>query len=191
PCILCAVLLTTPHTELPDTTQLSELGVQHLYILEHPQLAHYTTGAYVDTLAWFIQERKPKLVVTSATPNGRDWTPRLGARLHIPLVPNCLGIDIHDEAIFALRSLYEGRVYVQTRTALHGHTALATLTPGARGTPPKQVHTPTSLKIVQITPEIELDHGQERIQRIAIQAPSPEEVELDAAERIIAGGRGV
>src|SRR5260370_36495697 len=32
-------------------------------------------------------------------------------------------------------------------------------------------------------------HG--RIRQIAMQAPSPEEIELDAAERIIAGGRGV
>jgi electron transfer flavoprotein alpha subunit len=33
--------------------------------------------------------------------------------------------------------------------------------------------------------------GQERIRRLAVKPPSPEEVELDAAERIVAGGRGI
>src|ERR1700682_4094777 len=73
---LSALLLTSPDLPEPDTTPLTNAGIQHLYFLSHPQLADYTTVGYVNALSWLIQQRKPQLVVTSATANGRDWMPR-------------------------------------------------------------------------------------------------------------------
>ena len=189
-----AVLLNSQQEKLPDVGLLPKLGVHHLYILEHPQLVRYSTEGYVSALAWFIQQRTPVLVVTSATPNGRDWTPRLASQLHLPFVPNCLSLDLHDDGLFVLRSMYEGRAYVQTRTALHGRTALATLVPGVRGMPAnvqEAQFSASSLKITRLMPEIRSGRGQERVRHLAVQTPSPEEIELDAAERIVAGGRGV
>lgn len=130
--------------------------------------------------------------MASATPNGRDCVPRLAATLHLPFVPNCLSIDLHNDGLLALRSIYEGRAYVLTRTALHGRTALATLVPGVRGMPTKTLANSSStvpLNIIRLTPEIQPQ--QERTRHIALQAPSPEEIELEAADRIVAGGRGV
>jgi electron transfer flavoprotein alpha subunit len=194
PVAVCAVLLVSQQEELPDVSLLPKLGIHRLYILEHPDLAYYSTESYVDALAWFIQQRAPILLVTSATPEGRDWMPRLAAQLRLPFVPNSLSLDIHDDGLFALRSIYEGRAYVRTRTALHGHTALATLVPGVRGVPAKiqqDFSSTSALEITSFVPVIQQRHDHECIRRIALQAPSPEEVELDAAERIVAGGRGV
>ena len=191
PATVCAVLLNQQQMDIPDVSLLPRLGVHHLYILEHPLLVRYSTEQYVSALAWFIQQRVPVLVTTSATPNGRDWTPRLASQLHLPFVPNCLSLDLHDDSIFVLRSMYEGRAYVQTRTALHGRTALATLVPGVRGTPVNRQRSFATLRMTRLIPEIRQGHEQTRVRHIAVQAPSPEEIELDAAERIIAGGRGV
>lgn len=191
PTTVSAILLVSSREALSDVALLT-LGVDHIYVLEHPQLAHYTTQNYVSALAWLMQQQPPTLVVNSATPNGRDWTARLAAQLHLPLVPNCLSLGLHDDDLFALRSIYEGRAYVQTRTALHGRTALATLVPGIRGAPSKTLEqSSVPQQITHLTPEISPRHRQERIRRIALQAPSPEEIELEAAERIVAGGRGV
>jgi electron transfer flavoprotein alpha subunit len=191
PTVVCAVLLCSPQAEFPDVGLLAKLGVHQLYVLEHMQLVHYTTEEYVSALAWFIQQRTPVLVATSATPNGRDWAPRLASRLHLPFVPNCLSLDVRDDGLFALRSMYEGRAYIQTRTALHGRTALATLVPGVRGMPVNEQRSLATLKMSRLIPEIQQESGQERVRHIEVQIPSPEEIELDAAERIIAGGRGV
>ena len=191
PATVCAVLLIPMQEDIPDVSLLPKLGVHHLYILEHPLLVRYSTEQYVSALAWFIQQRMPVLVATSATPNGRDWTPRLASQLHLPFVPNCLSLDLHDDSIFVLRSMYEGRAYVQTRTALHGRTALATLVPGVRGTPVNRQRSFATLRMTRLVSEIRQVHEQTRVRHIAVQAPSPEEIELDAAERIIAGGRGV
>ncbi len=185
-----AVLLTAPHTELPGLALLSATGIDALDVLEHEQLAFYTTESYVNALAWLLGQRSPLLVLTHATPNGRDCLPRLAAQLHLPFISSCLGLDLHDDAIFALRSIYEGRAYVQTRTALHGHTALATLIPGVRGTPAmKSNNASMRLEVEHYIPE--LVEADKRIKRITLQVPSAEEVELDAAERIVAGGRGI
>src|SRR6266446_2520914 len=194
PATICAVALAAPDIPLPDTAFLTHLGVHRLYILEHPQLAQFTTEGYASAMAWLIRQCHPLLVAASATANGRDWMPRLAARLHLPFVPGCLGLELHDDALFTLRSVYEGRAYIQTRTALHERTALATLVPGKRGVPVKiqnNVSATPSLTITRLVPDIPTNSGQERIRRLELQAPSPEEVELDAAERIVAGGRGV
>jgi len=53
------------------------------------------------------------------------------------------------------------------------------------------VSTNIPLTATHLTPEIQHKPEQEGIQRLAIQAPSPEEIELDAADRIVAGGRGI
>jgi electron transfer flavoprotein alpha subunit len=192
--VVCAVVLTSPDTTPLDTILLTAFGMQRLYLVEHPQLVHYTTEGYVSALAWLIQQHTPRLLVSSATANGRDWTPRLAARMHLPFAANCLGLDLHEDALFALRAVYEGRAYIQTRTALHGRTALATLRAGVRGTPAqtRDIASPLPpLAITRLTPEIGESPERQRIQRLAIQAPSAEEIELEVAEKIVAGGRGV
>jgi electron transfer flavoprotein alpha subunit len=194
PALLCAVLLAGPDSVTPDIDALTASGVQRLYLLEHPALTHYTTAAYVDALAWFIWLRAPRLVVTGATRNGRDWAPRLAAQLRLTFVPGCLGLALHDDTLLALHPLYEGRAYAQTRTPLQGRTGLATLIPGVRGMPTRVQQSTAdtaALELVRLMPEITQGRGQGRLRRVALQAPSPEEVELEAAERIIAGGRGV
>src|SRR5258708_12986077 len=99
PATVGAVLLLAQQAELPDISLLPKLGVKRLYLLEHPWLEHYSTERYVAALAWFIQQHTPMLVATSATPNGRDWAPRLAARLGLPFVPNCLGLNSHDDGL--------------------------------------------------------------------------------------------
>lgn len=189
---LCAVLLTAPDTVPPETTLLTRPGAQQLYILEHPLLAYYTCRAYVNAVLWLLRAHTPLLIATSATASGRDWMPRLAARLRLPFVPGCLSLDLHDDSLFALRSLYDGRAYAQTRTTLHGRTGLATLVPGVRGLPGQASGNPEApLAITRLIPELPAQSGSERIRRLGVQAPSPEAVELEEAERIVSVGRGI
>ncbi len=190
--IVRTVLLIAPGTPLPDLAVVSALGIEHLDVLAHSRLARYATEAWVSALAWLLQERKPRLVVTSATANGRDWMPRLAAHLNLPFAPGCLAIDLRDDALLSLRPVYEGRAYVQARTELRGRMALATLLPGVRGNPVMAgSNSDKQPSIRTLTPVIESAPGLARVGHLALQAPSPEEVELEAADRIVAGGRGV
>jgi electron transfer flavoprotein alpha subunit len=196
---VCAVILCSPQAEFPDVGLLTNVGVQQLYVLEHAHLVRYSTEGYVSALAWLIQQRAPVLVAASATPDGRDWAPRLASRLHLPYMSNCLSLDVREDGLFSLRSIYDGRAYVQACTHLKGRTALATLMPGVRGKPVRAQRSfaeftlseANGLRMTRVMPEIQLGGGQERVRHVTVQVPSPEKIELDAAERIIAGGRGV
>src|SRR5258708_20769814 len=75
PTTVCAMLLISQQSGLPDITLLPQLGVHHLYLLEHPQSILYSTESYVAPLGWFIQHRAPMLVATIATQNYRACTP--------------------------------------------------------------------------------------------------------------------
>jgi electron transfer flavoprotein alpha subunit len=199
PAKVCAVILCPPQAELPDVELLSHIGVQQFYILEHAHLVRYSTEGYVSAIAWLIKQREPVLVATSASLNGRDWMPRLASRLRLLYVPNCLSLVVQNDALFAIRSIYEGRAYVQTRTTLNGQTALATLMSGIRGRPVSEQRFSAAfnygeairLTLTRLTPEIQINGGQERVRHVTVQVPSSEEIELDAAERIVAGGRGI
>jgi electron transfer flavoprotein alpha subunit len=189
---LRALILTSTASPSPDTSMLPSFGARSLYLVTHPLLASYTTEGYVNTLAWLIRRYVPSLVAASATANGRDWLPRLAARLRLPYVPGCLGIDLRDDGLVALRALYAGRAYISTRTALQGRTALASLVPGVRGTPSfsGEVESP-ELEVTRIVPELSDAGERESVSRLGILAPSPGAIELEAAERIVAGGRGI
>src|SRR5436190_10151432 len=90
PAELCAVVLAAPtsddthKSELLDGGILAGFGVGCVYWLEHQALEHYGTEQHVAALAWLVQRFRPTLVATSATLRGRDWAPRIAARLHLP-----------------------------------------------------------------------------------------------------------
>ena len=191
PMTVCAVILLPRRGAIPDLKLLEALGIQKLYILEHPELAHYTTEGHVQALTWLLQGRYPLLIAASATPNGCDWMPRFAARQHLPFAPNCLGFDIHEDNLLALRSLYAGKAFAQTHVMLNGRTALATLVPGVRGSPASEQAPVSQLQVIPLQPKFSRLPAQAGVRHLAIQAPSPDEVELEAAERIVAGGRGV
>ena len=194
PAIVCAIILTSPESSLPDLASIHAQGIAHIYVLAHPTLGRYSTEACVSALAWFIQQRRPLLVTSSATANGRDSMSRLAARLHLPFAPGCLSMYIEDDALLTLRTMYDGRAYIQTRAQLQGRTALATLIPGMRGNPVSNNNMAIGIPqtaITTFTPTIDDATARQRIKHVALQAPLPEDVELEAADRIVAGGRGI
>src|SRR5260370_11482165 len=194
PATVCAVILSAPGASIPDLASINAQGIANLYILAHPLLDRYSTEAYVSALAWLIRQRKPLLVASSATANGRDCMARLAARLRLPYAPGCLSIDMRDDTLFTLRTMYDGRAYIQLRTPLKGRTALATLVPGIRGNPIGSKNTAIrslNAAITTLAPSIDDSKERERTRHIATQAPSPEDVEFQAAERLVAGGRGI
>lgn len=183
---VCAVWLRAPQSNPPELTHLYKAS--RLYLLEDPHLAHYTTAAYTAALSQLITQYTPALIALSATANGRDLAPRLAARLHLPFAANCPGFDLRDDTLFTQHVLYEGRAYAQSSIKLHGRPALLTLLPGVRGMP-AQSGTGQQPEIISCPPALEDDPA--RVRRLSLQAPSPDEIELEAAERIVAGGRGI
>jgi electron transfer flavoprotein alpha subunit len=120
------------HAGLADEALVSACaaaGADALLELEHPALAGYTNEGYCAAFAHAIEARRPEIVLFSSTERGRDFAPRIAARLGLGLTGDAIGLEIDRE----------GRL-VQMKPAFGGHVvapilsrttpAMATVRPG-------------------------------------------------------------
>ncbi|MBI5749454.1 MAG: electron transfer flavoprotein subunit alpha/FixB family protein [Nitrospinae bacterium] len=90
------------------TEELSK-EVEIVYYIEHPLLSKYDSNAYVKCLHQLIKDKKPAIIIASATIRGKDYIPRLSGRLNYGLITDCIGFELTDNIIFK-RSVYGGRL---------------------------------------------------------------------------------
>ena len=106
-------------------------GFAHQIVeVQDPMLEHYNADAYLTVLAEILSSRKPWLTMVGHTAMGMDMAPALAARLHIPLVTDCLEIGWAEGGLTTLRQVYGGKVDERLRLK-PAEQYLVTLRPGA------------------------------------------------------------
>jgi electron transfer flavoprotein alpha subunit len=94
------------HAEL-----LAGYGADHVVVLDHPALASYTPEAAAEAMAHLVRERTPWGVLLSASERGRDWGPRLAARLGLGLTGDAIGIELDGAGrMVALKPAFGGNI---------------------------------------------------------------------------------
>ncbi len=94
------------HAEL-----LASYGADHVVVLDHPALESYTPEAAAEAVAHLVRERTPWGVLINASERGRDWGPRLAARLGVGLTGDAIGIELDDEGrMVALKPAFGGNI---------------------------------------------------------------------------------
>jgi len=71
----------------------SRLAANKVFYADHPALAEFTADAYQKTVANMIEENEPRAVFFGNTSIGADVASVLSARLSLPLVSSCVGIN--------------------------------------------------------------------------------------------------
>jgi electron transfer flavoprotein alpha subunit len=100
---------------------LGQFGADRIILCRHELLAEYSTDGYTNVLCALIAQKKPSIVLYGATPHGRDFAPRVAARLKLGLTADCTGLDIDAD----------GQL-VQTRPAFGGNIMASIITPYSR-----------------------------------------------------------
>ncbi len=85
-------------------------GVPKAYIVEDPALEHYTTDAYVGAAAALVKQYQPKVLLTGASFQMRDFTAALAADVDAGLGADCTGVAVRDEQIIAMRPSHGANV---------------------------------------------------------------------------------
>jgi len=97
-------------------------------------------AAAASALAERAQAGAPDLILTGATPSGRDVAARLAAKLKRAYLSECTDLAIAGSSIEATRAMYAGKVRARVRAAL---PAVASVRPNvfplADGTPQPQI----------------------------------------------------
>ena len=166
----------------------SEHGADKVIVVDGPEYKTYTTDAYAIALCTLVEKYGPTSMLIGATNNGRDLGPRVSCRLKTGLTADCTGLDIDEES---------GNV-AWTRPAFGGNLMATILCPDHRpqiGTVRPGVFKKGEAgeaKAEIIKEDIHVDAADIRTQILElIKEEGGEAVDLEGAEIIVSGGRGV
>src|SRR5438552_18945551 len=99
-------------------------------LLDHPALAEYTGDGYVQALRGTFESTKPRAILVAHTSQGYDFAPALAVAMDLPLVTNCLELDVDGDRLVATRRLLNEKV--QAKVEIHSERPIVvTMRPGA------------------------------------------------------------
>ena len=163
-------------------------GADQVIVVEGPEYKDYTTDAYTAAMYYLIDKYGPTTLLIGATPDGRDMGPRLACRIKTGLTADCTGLDIDPDS---------GNV-AWTRPAFGGNLMATILCPDHRpqiGTVRPGVFkksAPGDAKAEIIREEFHVAPEQIRTELLeVIREAAGELVDLEGADIIVSGGRGV
>ena len=166
----------------------NEHGADKVIVVDGPEYKHYSTDAYAIALCTLVEKYGPTSMLIGATNNGRDLGPRVSCRLHTGLTADCTALDIDEET---------GNV-AWTRPAFGGNLMATIICPNHRpqigtvrpGVFKKSDVTAANAEIVKEDVHVADDQIRTQVLEI-IKDMGGENVDLEGAEIIVSGGRGV
>jgi electron transfer flavoprotein alpha subunit len=103
-------VLIGPHPP-EHAAELTAYGADRILWLEGPQLTDYSSEGYANALARAIQQGQPYAVLIPATGRGRDFAPRVAARLQLGLTGDAIGLEIDEqERLVQLKPAFGGNI---------------------------------------------------------------------------------
>jgi electron transfer flavoprotein alpha subunit/NAD-dependent dihydropyrimidine dehydrogenase PreA subunit len=162
-------------------------GADEIIYIKSQKLKHYYSDLYVQVLTDLIQNYKPEIVLIGATPTGRDFAPRMAKRLNAGLTADCTGLDIdlYTRNLLQTRPTFGGNIMATIRTP-NSRPQVATVRPG---TFKALENVKKKAKIRKIEYYFKEKDSVNKI--IKVIDKYKEQVNLEDADIIVAGGRGV
>lgn len=168
--------------------ELFNYGAQKVYTIDDPKLAHYQNDYYSRAVAQLINEKRPEIVLYGATTIGRSLAPTVAVMVDAGLTADCTQLDFDVET---------GNL-LQTRPAFGGNIMATIICPNHRpqmATVRSNVFKKTKLSDsesgAQIEYAVDLSGVKERMRRIEAVHEADNTIDLNAAQFIVSGGRGV
>lgn len=164
---------------------LATADLAQVIVAEHAALADYTADGYVAALADVVGALAPALVLAAHTYQARDFMPKLATRLSTGLVSDCVAVTAEGGGFRFTRPVFQARLMADVQ-AQGAAPHLATLQAGAvRADALQKGSAPVETRAVA------LDAAAIRQRPEAPFKEARQAVDLTAAERIVAVGRGI
>ncbi len=103
-------------------------GAHRVFAAAGDAFARYDAETWTRALAAFVAARRPDLLLVGATAMGKDFAPRLAARLDAACVSDCVGLDF-DGGFKLRRPIFAGKCYAEV--AVDAPVAVAGVRPNA------------------------------------------------------------
>lgn len=164
-------------------------GADTIIVIEGEEFERYTTDAYSNAMYFLVKKYCPTSILIGATNNGRDLAPRLSCRLKTGLTADCTSLAIDEETgnVAWTRPAFGGNL-MATILCPDNRPQIGTVRPGVfkRLTPDESLKAEIIKEDFHVAPETIRTELLEVIKEAA-----SELVDLEGAEIIVSGGRGV
>ena len=163
-------------------------GADKVVVVDSEEFRDYSTDAYAAALAALIEKYGPASVLIGATPNGRDLGPRVSCRLDTGLTADCTGLDVDEESgcVCWTRPAFGGNLMAVIMCPDH-RPQMGTVRPGVFKKPAE-----TEKKAEIVREDFHFPVADIRTKTLeVIREAAGELVDLEGADIIVSGGRGV
>lgn len=162
-------------------------GIDKIYAIEDERFETYCTDYFTKAAVDVIKEIQPEILLIGATNQGRDLAPRISTALHTGLTADCTGLDINEKKqLAATRPTFGGQL--MATILCKNLPQMATVRP--KVFKPAEQDNIKPAEIIKITPN--LDGVPKCVELLEFHKKLTSEInELDSAEIIVAGGRGM
>jgi electron transfer flavoprotein alpha subunit len=164
---------------------LAQHGADVVVRARHELLFAYSAEGFTSALAQVANQKQPRAILGSATSMGRDFLPRVAARLRVGLAQDCTEATMIDGQLECVRPVYAGKAFVRVR--LVTTPAMATLRPNVFAADAPD--TARSAASEAFTPEIAADKIRAKV--VSVEGSAGQKLELTEASVIVSGGRGL
>ncbi len=163
-------------------------GADQVILVEGDEYLNYNTDAAAFAMCGLIEKYAPGIVLYGATNNGRDLGPRVACKLETGLTADCTALDIDEES----------RLLISTRPTFGGNLMAAIACPDHRpqmstvrpGVFKKPAYNPSRTGEI-LEEDIHIDPANIRVRLVERVKEVAEAVNLEEAEIIVSGGRGL
>lgn len=171
----------------PAASSLIQFGADIVYVVDDPRLALYNDELYAEVMVQLIEQHKPEILLIGATTYGRSLAPRIASRLDTGLTADCtqLAIDPETRLLLQTRPAFGGNL-MATITCPQHRPQMATVRPGVM-----RALAPNAARTGQIiAPKVQIPETT-RTRVIEVWQAIGENVDLTAAEIVVAAGKGI
>jgi electron transfer flavoprotein alpha subunit/NAD-dependent dihydropyrimidine dehydrogenase PreA subunit len=170
-----------------ELDNFTHYGADEIIYVKSPKLNHYYSDLYVQVLTELVQDNKPEIILIGATPTGRDFAPRMAKRLNAGITADCTGLDIdlYTRNLMQTRPTFGGNIMATIRTP-NSRPQIATVRPG---TFKALENVKRKINIRKIEHDFKEKDSVNKI--IKVINRHKEEANIEDADIIVAGGRGV
>ena len=165
---------------------LGNYGIEKVYVVDKPNLKHYLAETYVPVATTILTNLEPKVILTPASVDGKDFSARLAAKLGAGLATDCTDLKVEGGSLKAKRPMYAGKVFAWYEWSEGSWPQMASCRPNVMDC----LVPDTSKKAEVEKAEVEVPGGdQTRV--INIEKDTGSKLDLTEAEIIVSGGRGM
>jgi electron transfer flavoprotein alpha subunit len=177
---LCAVVMGY---QVKDIAESLKGFSDKILVVDDERLMEYRWDTYTVAFESLIKKYNPSMVIGASTVTGKDFFPRLAARFKAPIVSDAIGIDFNNNNVKIKKPIFGGKVisWVECKDSA---MLFVTFRPNSFSVEKRDIGSEIIEEQVEITQD-------QRLSSISIEKNISRKVDLQEADFIVCGGRGM